>query len=145
MAIVEIRRDAGILHEPDIIQYQRQVVVHIRTVGFFDDQRAIEPALYLFGALRMGVLPVCARVWQVEGIIKALTRSNRRLGQPRHPIHRIGQAQPVPMHAGRMRQIILNGDFQPVALGKAQFFAWERAIEGPERGVGIVRRGNLMT
>ena len=78
---------------------------------------------------RMAVKPVGAGLLDREAIGEGLARRNTGVAQPRYAIHLKGQDQPVPVHRGRLIQIVghVNSDV----------FAFTKTQNRPGRGAVI--------
>ncbi len=77
---------------------------------------------------RMAVKPVGARLLDREAIGEGLAWRNTGVAQPRYAIHLIGQDQPVPVHRGRLVQIVGHVDGDVFAFAKAQNRAGRGAV-----------------
>ena len=99
MHIVKIGKDLAILRvQAPVIQQQNLITVDIWSIGFGDHQRPVQPAPHLFRAGPMGVIPIGARIRQRKVIVKLSTGRHSLLCQSRHPIHRVVNANAMPVH-----------------------------------------------
>ena len=66
----------------------------------------------------MAVIPVGPALAHREPVDEGLAGRDAAEGQPGHPVHRIGQEDPVPMDRGRLGQAVGHGkrDGVPLAL-----------------------------
>jgi hypothetical protein len=85
-------------------EHEQDIAIDVDRLLFLDDQRAIE-ALRDLSACQ-GVVPERAGVGRFEAIIKARAGCGCRLGQLRHTVHGVGQSHAVPMHAGRLDELV---------------------------------------
>ena len=90
--------------QPPVVGHDDKIAVDPDRFVFLNDQWPVEPARLLFPAAVMRMIPKAAGIRRHKLIDKALSRIDRRLRQPRHPIHRIVDANAMPMHRRRLLQ-----------------------------------------
>ncbi len=105
---VETAGNRCIVFEPPVAQYPDNVAVHRQRLGLFDNESAHEAATDLFGAMRMGVVPVRSGVRHAEFVIKASAGFDRWLCHAGRTIHRVWHAHAVPMDGRVFRQFVLD-------------------------------------
>ncbi len=136
----EIVRDARLPVEPPVGEHPHQVAIHGRRVALLDDQRAVKPAPDLLRAAEVRVVPVGARVRQLELVGEAAAvRRDRRLRHVRHAVHRVGEPDAVEVHRGVRGKRVLDLDAQALPLPEAQLGAGHGSVVGPHRRLRIRR------
>ena len=138
-----LHKAAGVRVEQPVAQHQHLVAVHVGGVRLFDDQRAGQAARHLLHGVRVRVVPVGAGVRQREVVVEGATGRHGLLRQPRDPVHRIVDADAVPVHGGRHIEFVDQLPLQPVALPHTDRCARYGAAIGPDRGGGIAVRRQL--
>lgn len=89
-------------------------MIDVDRLCLFDNERATEA----MGIRSRWVIPEGARIGSDKAIVKARPRCDRGLCQRRHPVHRVSQADAVPVYGSRLVEFIddANRKFFP-ALG----------------------------
>ena len=90
--------------EPPVGKQPDQVAIDRRRIGLLDHEGAAEAAPDLPAALHMRVVPVGPRIRHREVIEKARAGIDRCLGDVGDAVHRIRQANSVPVNGGRLIQ-----------------------------------------
>jgi len=111
-------------------------IVPIRLDGVFplgfDDDRAVDAALLLKAGV--AVIPVGARVSQLELEEVATARGDGGCGEVGDTVHRIGDEEAVPMDRGLFTfELVVDGDAGNVALAEPEGGTGEGAIDGEGR------------
>ena len=83
----------------------------------------------------MRVVHESARTTRDELVDKGLASWDGRLCKAGHPIHAVGQALTVPMHAGVFRQLVGDEDAHAVALHHLYRGAGALAVVAPQMGL----------
>ena len=91
----------------------------------------------------MCVIPVGSGIRRGEIIVEALPRLDRGLGKPRNAIHRIGEANAVPVDGTSLRQFVHEAALQPRTLLQTQLRAGHRAAITPDISLGVTFRRQL--
>src|SRR5260221_1886525 len=128
---VETAGDRCIVFEPPVAQHPDNVAVHRPRLGLFDNESAHQAAAALFGAMRMGVVPIRAGVRHGEFVIKASVGLDRWLCHAGCTIHRVWHAHAVPVDSGVFRQFVLDHYPQPVTLAQPNLGTGDLAVVGP--------------
>ena len=133
----------GVGIEQPIVEQQHLVAIDIRRVGLLDDQRTGEAARDLLHRIRMRVIPIGTRVRRDETIVEGLAGRHGVLRQPRHAIHRIVDADAVPMHRAWHIELVDKAPLQARALRHPQLRPRQSAVIGPDLGLRIALGGDL--
>ncbi len=131
-------RDVAVAIELHVVEHQQAIRVEHRLVGPEDDQRAVEPALDLHRLVRMRVVPEGACVGQLEAVVEGVTG----LDEPLHQlgaVHRRGQAQPVPVDARGLGQVVHQVRDERVADVGDDRRPRDRALVAPGRDRAVRR------
>ena len=83
-------------------------------VRILDDQRRVEAAIDLRPHMRMS--PICACIGYDEVVPERPAGFDGILRQYRDAVHLIGDGQPMPVHSGIGRQIVVQFGGEPPAL-----------------------------
>src|SRR5215831_5987549 len=97
----------------------------------------IRPPPDLLGAMRMGVVPEGAGIRHGELVDEAVLRLDRRLGHIGRAVHRVRNAQAMPVDRGVLRQPVLDSDLQPFALAQSDLWPGNAAAIAPDAGLRI--------
>src|SRR5690606_26764538 len=95
-----------------------------------DDERAIQPESNLRRGPDVGMIPKRPRIWHHEVVAEGLPRQDLRLRHTGNSVHIVGDAQAVPMDAGRLRELVLEVNDDSVALGGADRWPGNAAVVG---------------
>ncbi len=136
--LVEFADERRLVGQPPVVDHHGQVVVHLRRLDLVDDEQPVEPARHLFGGAIVRVIPEGAGVGRREVVKEGAARIDRVLGQAGHPVHRVGDAQSVPMYSRRLRQFVHQLPGQPLAVAQPDFGTGHAAVVAPDFGFGIV-------
>jgi hypothetical protein len=119
--------------DPEVLDRQHEVRVERPLVGVaVDDQDAGEPAAELLHGVAMRMEEERAAIHDIELVGPALARAHRRLGDERHAVDGVGNAQPVPVDGRVLAQPVHQRRAQPVALADPDDRHAGRVV-GPER------------
>ncbi len=83
------------------------------------------------------MVPERPRVRDLETVVEAFAGRDRLLGEMRHAIHGVGDAQPMPVHQRRLRQLVDQPDLELLAALRPQGWARHGAVVAPDRGRGL--------
>src|SRR3546814_6580270 len=103
----------------------------LRWLLFLDDQQAVEPARHLFPGAFVRVVPEGAGVGYREAVVEGPARLDRVLGQVRHAVHGVVDADAVPVDGGRLRQLVLEVHEDLLALARADRRPGRDAVVAP--------------
>ena len=126
--------------EPPILDEPEKVAIDGDRLAFLDDQCAGKPAPKLLQRVGVRVIPEGAGIGRRELVGEALAGTDRLLRQARHAVHRVRQADAVPMDRGVLAELVADHDPDPIALANAEFRAGHGAVIGPDGGVRGIRR-----
>ena len=129
--------DARVVGETPVVDDQHFVPIDGRRSRLLDDDRAVQTARHLLPRAVVRVVPVRARVRHDEVIEELAARGNGRLGEFGHPVHRVDDADPVPVDRGRLRQIVEEEAGKGLPLRHAEHGARHLPAIGPDRRLGI--------
>ncbi len=110
MACDEAWIDLSVGSEAPVVEHPDFVSAVGEALGVVDHEHAVEPALDLLGAAYVGMKPEGARVLRDEAIRELSSRRHRVLSDPRHAVHGVGDAHPVPVDGRRLGQIVPQPD-----------------------------------
>src|SRR5207248_3509772 len=96
-AVAEAARDPALVVEPPVLDDPQQVSTNRNRLRFLDNQRAGQTAPKLLQRVGVRVIPERPRIGRRELVDKALAGSDRLLSQAGYPVHRVRQADAVPM------------------------------------------------
>ena len=136
--VAEAGRDLPVRCESPVGEHPQNVAIDRHRLGLVDDQDAAEPATELLQAVDVRVIPECAGVRRRKCVDEALAGLDRRLGQPGHAIHGVGQPDTVPMDRRILVESVLDKDADGHALPSVQCRAGHRAVIGPHAGLRTV-------
>jgi hypothetical protein len=98
--------------------------------GRLDDQGRHQAEIHLVVLLEMRVIPARARRARLELVDKGLTWLHGLLGDARHPIHRIGHVDPMPVDGGGLGERVVQDDADALALLDADLWPRHPAVVG---------------
>ena len=96
-----------------------------------DDQDAVQPLRLLGGRVVVGVVDERPGRGGAELVGEALAPLDGGLRDVRHAVHRVGDAGPVEVEHGVLRELVRDRDAQPVALGDAEQATGELVVVDP--------------
>src|SRR5258707_1120726 len=134
-AIAEAGGDPSVIVEPPILNDPQEVAIDRDQLTFLDDQSAGQTASKLLQRVGVRVIPEGARIGRRELIHEALAGSDRLLRHAGHPIHRVRQADAVPMDGCVLAELVLDGQPDRFALANPKFRAGHGAVVGPHNGI----------
>ena len=114
--IAEAALDGARVRQPPVVEYQHDIAVDVDGGALLDDQCAEQPARHLLGRQKVRMVPEGAGIGRREAVIETCARSDFHLGQMRHAVHGVGDAQAMPMNDGRLRQFVDQTDFEFLTL-----------------------------
>ena len=114
--------------EAPVIDGEHQVLIDFRRVDFIDYQDSGEAQCLLRPGSLVGVIPVGSRIGRRQTVFKACAGHHRRLGHSGYTVHRVVDAQAVPMHGRCFVEVIFEVDNRLPTLGKAQQRAGDRLV-----------------
>src|SRR5205814_5153496 len=129
-AVAESARNASLIVEPPILDEPYEVSVNRNRLRFLDDQCAGQTAPKLLQRVLVRVIPECAGVGRGELIDEALAGTDRLLREGGHPVHRVRQADAMPMDGRVLAESVADHESDWLALPNPEF----RARNSP--GVG---------
>ena len=109
--------------------------------ALLDDQRARRARGRAARGCRRADDTRSARIGRRELVDKAFAGLDRRLGQARHAVHGVRQADAVPVNRGVLVQPVLDDDADRLALPQAQHGAGYGTVIGPYSNLAAVRAG----
>ena len=107
-------------------------------LAFLDDDGAGEAASELFETIGVRVVPERPRIRRGEFVDEAFARLDRRLGEARHAIHGVRDADAVPMDGRDLIKPVLDDDARRLALPQAQERTGRAPIVRPDACIGAV-------
>ena len=139
----EVVADLGVGQQAPVVEHPGHVAVDLDRLALLDDQRPVEAAPDLLVAALVRVVPVGAGIGDVERVDEGLARCDRPLGQMRHAVHGVRHAQAVPVDGGLLGELVLDRDLDVLALAQPDLRARDRAVVGPDRGLGMGRADEM--
>ena len=136
--VVEPAHDLPGPVEPPVVQRQHQIAVDLGRFGFLDDQRRGQPARDLLECVAVRMVPVGTGIGGHEVIGEGSAGWDRVLGHARHAVHGVVESQPMPVDRRRLRQVVDQLPYDPVALCDAQPGARGCAVIGPDLRCRVV-------
>ena len=137
--IEKVLDDPRLPVQAPVVEQPDELAIHRRRVRFVHDQHPVQAAVDLLRRRQVRVVPVGAGIGRREPVVEALAGRHRPLGQPRHAVHRIGQADAVPMDRGGLGQGVVERGGQHAALRQPEQRPGYRALVVPDGG----RRGEI--
>ena len=137
--VAEVVADLGVRQQAPVVEDPGHVAVDLDRLPLLDDQRAVQAPPDLLEAALMRVVPVGAGIGDVELVDEGLAGRDRRLGQVRHAVHGVRHPHAVPMDGRLLLELVLDGDAQTLALPNPDLRARDRAVVGPDGGLGYER------
>ena len=115
-----------------LLQRDQIVLVHMRRIGGLrmNDEATEHPDHFLHG--HMGVIEEGAVLMQRVLVNEALSRHDQLLAHPRHAVHFNREFKPVPVNAGRLRQMVVEDDTDAVSLVRLNRRSRRAAVEAPQ-------------
>src|SRR5690606_29176717 len=107
-----------------------------------DDEKTIEPAVLLHHLMRVRMVPERARVRHLEAVIERPIRLDRVLREMRHAVHRILEANTMPVDRGRLADAVRQSRENLAALPDTDFRARHSSAVAPN-GRGRALRQEL--
>ena len=142
--IAETAGDSALVVEPPILDEPQQITVDARDrLEFLDDQCAGQTASKLLQRVRVRVIPERAGIGRGELVDEALTGPDRLLCQAGHAVHRVRQANAVPVDGCVLAELVDHRDPHRVAPTNPQFRAGHGALIGPYSGVRVSVAGQV--
>ena len=129
--------------EQPVVEYEGLLAIHLRRLGLFHDQRPMQAAGDLHPGPVMRVVPVGSGIGRHEIIVESLTRRDGLLRQARDTVHRVVDADAVPMDGGRLRQVVDQPPLHPFAPAHPDGRAGRAALIPPDGCRRITVGGKL--
>ena len=143
-AIAETSCDLSIIVEAPIRDEPGQIAVGNRDrVAFLDDQRARQPAPELLQTIGVRVIPEGAGIGRREFVNEAFAGADRFLRQAGHSVHRIRQADAVPMDCRVLAELVGDDDPRRLALPNTDFRTGHGGVIGPHSGIRMAAAGQV--
>ena len=127
--LLELAQDGAGRHRMVVGQHHHVVARHLVTPAFrrLDDDGSVHALLFL--ASRMAVVPVGARLPNLEAIGEGRAGLDAGEAHHRHAVHGVGQQHAVPMDRGVLVQAIGDVDGDVLALFPAQGWTRDLAVD----------------
>ena len=129
--VAEVFADVPRRRRAPVVEHPGHVAVDRMRIALLDDERALQAAILLLRALEVRVIPERAGIDRIELIDEPCARLDRVLREVRHAIHRIGQADAMPVNGGWLFQPVDHGHAQAIPLLDANLGAGDLAVVGP--------------
>src|SRR6516225_6325336 len=143
-AAAEAARDPSLIVETPILDEPQQITVDARNrLEFLDDQCAGQTASKLLQRVGVRVIPERAGVGRGELVDEALAGPDRLLCQAGHAVHRVRQANAVPVDGCVLAELVDHRDPHRLAPTNPQFRAGHGALIGPHSGVRVSVAGQV--
>ena len=141
--VAEAACNPSIAVESPIFDKPQQVAIDGDRLTLLDDQSASKAAPNLLQRVGMWVIPEGASIGRRELVDKALAGADGWLCDLWHAIHRIRQADAVPVDGRSLAELIVDHHPDPIALTDAEFRAGHGPVIGPDGGIRITVAGQI--
>ena len=135
---LRLRREAPIVDEQEFVPIDLGPAV-----GVLDDQRSVKTSSQLLPSPIVGVVPIGPGVGRHEIVEEAPAGWHRRLRQFRHAVHGILDSDAMPVHGGRLRQLVDEPTPDALSLPDADDRTRHPPLITPDRCRRIVGRDEL--
>src|SRR6516225_3689049 len=95
--VAETGSDASTVVQPPILDEPQEIAVNSNRFAFLYNECPRQPAPQLLQRVGVGVVPEGARIGRRELVGEALARTDRRLREPRHAVHRVLYTDTMPV------------------------------------------------
>ena len=106
IAWLELTDELTVPAEPPVAQIEDNLGIEKGVGGVLDHHHPSQTVAHLLQRVAMGMIPERAGVGRGESIVEASARRDVGLGEKRHPVHRVRNAQPMPMDRRRLVETI---------------------------------------
>ena len=134
---------AAVRVDQPVVEHQNLVRVHLGRVGFFHDQRTGQATRHLLHRIGVSVIPVGSGIRRHEVIVEGVAGRHRVLRQASHAVHRVVDADAVPVDRGRHVEVVDQTAGDPFALSDADRSARQHSVIRPHLGHRVAVRGKL--
>lgn len=135
---VEVRVEEPCAVEQPVVDEPHRVDGVVGLGRVFDDDGAIEAAGELFVTALVGVIPVRSCVGRGELGDERFSRRNGWLGQAGDAVHGMWHPDAMPVDRRRLRQLVLEGHSNRVAVRNPDLGSGRSAAIAPEIGLDSV-------
>ena len=131
--------DGAVCPEAPVIDEQSDVAINVGRLVLFDDQGALQTARQLFQRSVVRMVPISAGIRWCEAISEPLTGFDSGLCQSRDAVHRVVNANAMPVDRCCLGQLVDQIDSQLVALLHTQFGTRNLTVISPDRRHRLAR------
>src|ERR1700730_485313 len=112
--VAEAGCNPSIVVEPPVLDHPQQVAIDPERLAFLDNQCTGKPTSKLLQRVGVWVIPEGASIGRRELVVKALAGADGWLGDPWHAVHRVRQADAVPVDGRSLVEIVVDHHPDPI-------------------------------